>query len=67
MVRGVKITSFKETSIKETLQKIDRALEEISDINCKLLKNSLSAPDDLLVLQAQELALDALNTLHIMH
>ena len=37
------------------------ALEKISDILAQLLKNKLKPEDDLLVLEAQEIALDALN------
>jgi hypothetical protein len=43
---------------KET--KMKQALEQITEINSKLLKNKLKPQDDLLVLQAQEIAQDAL-------
>ena len=41
--------------------KLREALEKISDINAQLLKNSLKPKDDLLVLEAQEIALQALS------
>lgn len=40
--------------------KLREALERISEINSQLLKNSLKPKDDLLVLEAQEIALAAL-------
>ncbi|MFA5307567.1 MAG: hypothetical protein WC365_09020 [Candidatus Babeliales bacterium] len=39
--------------------KLQKALETIIDINCRLLKNRLPPSDDLLVLQAQEIAIEA--------
>lgn len=39
----------------------EEALEKISDILAQLLKNKLKPEDDLLVLEAQEIALAALN------
>ena len=41
--------------------KIKDALEKITDNLAQLLKNNLEPQDDLLVLEAQELALDALH------
>ena len=41
--------------------KLREALEKITDINVQLLKNRLSPKDDLLVLEAQEIALEALS------
>jgi hypothetical protein len=36
------------------------ALEKITEINSQLLKNKLSPENDLLVLEAQEIAIEAL-------
>jgi hypothetical protein len=40
---------------------LKESLERITDINAQLLKNRLNPKDDLLVLEAQEIALAALN------
>ncbi|MFA5307583.1 MAG: hypothetical protein WC365_09100 [Candidatus Babeliales bacterium] len=50
----------KINSPKEVLIKINETLDKITDINAQLLKNSLSPQNDLLVLEAQEIALECL-------
>jgi len=50
----------KINSPKEVLIKINETLDKITDINAQLLKNGLSPQNDLLVLEAQEIALECL-------
>ena len=47
--------------IRCAIMELREALEKISDINAQLLKNSLKPNDDLLVLEAQEIAIEALS------